>query len=204
MYYLLDYLAALLEELHLIDASNMPRSTHVSDTGIYLEPRGLEPRVCARRMATAGAMRLIRLSNTLRPDPYPGSTREKLFRLSRRFWSVFLMSVVWITAFGPPALADCGFLPLKPLAPLGCADLIPRCICEEGGYGQIACRWEWLCIRDSRDTYRRQTLPYIDRPTATDAFNETTRRLQEQRLLEQQIELQRLQIERERRQLQGR
>ena len=38
----------------------------------------------------------------------------------------------------------CGLVPLKPLPPLGCKDLVPRCVCEQSGRN---CRWVWDCVR---------------------------------------------------------
>ena len=42
------------------------------------------------------------------------------------------------------ASGGCGLLPLKPLVPLGCVDLVPQCRCDAQG---LNCRWEWVCIR---------------------------------------------------------
>jgi len=39
-------------------------------------------------------------------------------------------------------LADCGVAPVTPVAPPGCRDLRPRCVCDQSGN----CYWEFDCI----------------------------------------------------------
>ena len=41
--------------------------------------------------------------------------------------------------------AGCGLTPLKPLLPLGCKDLLPRCQCVSTDTG-TTCRWVWDCV----------------------------------------------------------
>ena len=38
----------------------------------------------------------------------------------------------------------CGFLPPKPLNPLGCKDTRPVCICDSENQH---CQWQWACIK---------------------------------------------------------
>jgi len=40
------------------------------------------------------------------------------------------------------AAANCVIQPIKPIPPIGCRDLIPRCVCSASGQ----CWWEWLCV----------------------------------------------------------
>ena len=40
--------------------------------------------------------------------------------------------------------SGCGLVPLKPLPPLGCRDLVPVCVCDEDGQN---CHWTWQCVR---------------------------------------------------------
>jgi len=43
--------------------------------------------------------------------------------------------------------AGCGLTPLKPLVPLGCRDLVARCVCDKDGQN---CAWTWVCVPDRR------------------------------------------------------
>jgi len=45
---------------------------------------------------------------------------------------------------GPPAWSGCGVKPVKPVAPVGCRDLVAQCECDERGE---RCRWRWVCVR---------------------------------------------------------
>lgn len=59
---------------------------------------------------------------------------------------VILALVVLLLAgsiWAGPILAQCGFVPLKPIPPIGCKDLIPQCVCNSSGQ----CWWEWICVR---------------------------------------------------------
>lgn len=47
-----------------------------------------------------------------------------------------------LSAGAAQAQYGCGFVPFKPFPPLGCRDLIPRCICTSTG----DCHWEWECV----------------------------------------------------------
>ncbi len=38
----------------------------------------------------------------------------------------------------------CGLVPLKPLVPLGCKDLVPVCSCDASGDN---CSWTWVCVK---------------------------------------------------------
>lgn len=42
------------------------------------------------------------------------------------------------------AVYGCGLEPLKPLAPLGCTDMEPVCICDSDG----ECEWKFACVKD--------------------------------------------------------
>lgn len=42
------------------------------------------------------------------------------------------------------AQSGCGILPIKPIPPIGCKDLVPQCQCNQNGQ---KCRWAWLCVR---------------------------------------------------------
>jgi len=41
------------------------------------------------------------------------------------------------------AEGGCGLRPLKPLPPIGCADLIVHCQCDENADN---CHWVWECV----------------------------------------------------------
>ena len=41
------------------------------------------------------------------------------------------------------AASGCGFVPIKPLVPIGCSDLVPRCQCDEKGQ---KCHYIWVCV----------------------------------------------------------
>lgn len=56
---------------------------------------------------------------------------------------VFLAGVDTSSSPHAPRLADCGVVPVKPVPPVGCKDLIPRCVCNERG---DYCVWQWLCV----------------------------------------------------------
>ena len=38
----------------------------------------------------------------------------------------------------------CGLVPLKPLTPLGCKDLISQCVCDSSGQN---CYYIWVCVK---------------------------------------------------------
>ncbi|MBI1181590.1 MAG: hypothetical protein GC201_13645 [Alphaproteobacteria bacterium] len=49
-----------------------------------------------------------------------------------------------VALFATPAAAEtCSIPPLKPIPPIGCKDLLPKCICDSGG----ECHWIFECIR---------------------------------------------------------
>ena len=54
-----------------------------------------------------------------------------------------------LAVLAAPALvwAFCGLVPLKPLPPLGCVDLVPQCVCSADAYGAQQCYWTWICVR---------------------------------------------------------
>ena len=52
---------------------------------------------------------------------------------------LFLIILFWATP-----VWSCGFVPLKPLTPLGCSDLIAVCVCDEDGQN---CYYQWQCVR---------------------------------------------------------
>jgi hypothetical protein len=60
-----------------------------------------------------------------------------------------LVGVVTVLVLAHPASvcaqAGCGLTPLKPLLPLGCKDLLPRCQCVSTDTG-TTCRWVWDCV----------------------------------------------------------
>lgn len=37
----------------------------------------------------------------------------------------------------------CGFVPIKPITPIGCRDLVAQCQCDSQGQN---CRWIWVCV----------------------------------------------------------
>lgn len=39
---------------------------------------------------------------------------------------------------------SCGMVPMKPMVPMGCSDLMPQCRCNSNGQN---CYWEWVCVR---------------------------------------------------------
>ena len=45
-----------------------------------------------------------------------------------------------------PAFAQvgCGIVPIKPITPIGCKDLVAQCRCDSKGQN---CHWEWVCVR---------------------------------------------------------
>lgn len=45
---------------------------------------------------------------------------------------------------GDVCASGCGLMPLKPLTPLGCDDLVAECRCDSQAQN---CRWEWVCVR---------------------------------------------------------
>ena len=38
----------------------------------------------------------------------------------------------------------CGFVPIRPIPPIGCRDMRPVCECDSSGQN---CRWIWICVR---------------------------------------------------------
>jgi hypothetical protein len=38
----------------------------------------------------------------------------------------------------------CGIVPIKPIVPIGCKDLVAVCHCDQSGYN---CRWVWECVQ---------------------------------------------------------
>lgn len=40
------------------------------------------------------------------------------------------------------AQANCGIMPIKPIIPIGCKDVVAQCQCDRDG-----CRWVWVCVR---------------------------------------------------------
>jgi hypothetical protein len=63
------------------------------------------------------------------------------------FWvpSLVLVAALLSTASESVcASGSCGFLPLKPLVPLGCDDLVAQCRCDSQGQN---CKWEWICVK---------------------------------------------------------
>lgn len=38
----------------------------------------------------------------------------------------------------------CGLVPLKPLTPLGCKDIVPICECDSSGNN---CHYIWACVK---------------------------------------------------------
>ena len=58
---------------------------------------------------------------------------------------IALASVVLSTPTN--AQSGCGLQPLKPLAPLGCKDLVAECRCAKDENGRLRCHWEWQCVQ---------------------------------------------------------
>lgn len=44
----------------------------------------------------------------------------------------------------PAPQSGCGLVPLKPLVPIGCRDLVAQCVCDENGQN---CHWVWVCVK---------------------------------------------------------
>lgn len=44
----------------------------------------------------------------------------------------------------PAGGSGCGVKPVKPVAPVGCRDVVAQCECDERGR---ECRWRWVCVR---------------------------------------------------------
>lgn len=44
----------------------------------------------------------------------------------------------------PACAGDCGIVPIKPIAPIGCTDLKPECVCDQTGQ---KCYWRWVCVK---------------------------------------------------------
>jgi hypothetical protein len=42
------------------------------------------------------------------------------------------------------AQLGCGIKPIKPIPPIGCADLVAECRCDARGQN---CRWTWICVK---------------------------------------------------------
>lgn len=40
--------------------------------------------------------------------------------------------------------AGCSLVPLKPLVPLGCRDVVPVCSCDSRGE---QCQYLWVCVK---------------------------------------------------------
>lgn len=55
-----------------------------------------------------------------------------------------LMVVLLLLAGAPAGGSGCGVKPVKPVAPVGCRDLVAQCECDERGE---RCRWMWVCVR---------------------------------------------------------
>jgi hypothetical protein len=51
----------------------------------------------------------------------------------------------WLLIFITTGLfaGTCGLVPLKPLVPLGCKDLVPVCVCDKNGN----CSYQWQCVK---------------------------------------------------------
>lgn len=55
-----------------------------------------------------------------------------------------LISLMALLATGGATLQaqGCGPLPIKPVIPIGCKDLVPMCTCDSQG----KCSWSWVCV----------------------------------------------------------
>ena len=57
--------------------------------------------------------------------------------------SIAVALIAWF--FAVPAKAQqCGIMPIKPITPIGCRDLMPMCVCDQSG---MSCHWQWVCVR---------------------------------------------------------
>ena len=52
--------------------------------------------------------------------------------------------LVFVLALAVSPILQCGLRPLKPLVPLGCADLVAQCECDARGRN---CRYVWICVK---------------------------------------------------------
>lgn len=39
---------------------------------------------------------------------------------------------------------SCGIVPIKPIPPLGCRDMVASCVCDANGNN---CHWQWSCVK---------------------------------------------------------
>jgi hypothetical protein len=58
-------------------------------------------------------------------------------------WLALTLLALSLSAPEVCATGGCGLRPLKPLTPLGCADLKPECHCDADGKN---CVWAWICV----------------------------------------------------------
>lgn len=63
--------------------------------------------------------------------------------LSARYDKLLSAYVQSNSVSGKTAQSGCSLLPLKPLPPLGCMDITPRCVCDSNGNN---CRLVWDCV----------------------------------------------------------
>lgn len=61
----------------------------------------------------------------------------------RLMFVVVALSLLAPLQVAPAAQNGCGLKPLKPLTPLGCKDLVARCVCDANGAN---CKYEWVCV----------------------------------------------------------
>jgi hypothetical protein len=40
--------------------------------------------------------------------------------------------------------AVCGVVPVKPVVPVGCKDLVAECVCDDKGHN---CKYVWKCVK---------------------------------------------------------
>lgn len=59
----------------------------------------------------------------------------------RAFVVVFTLVVLGFVARAVQA-QSCGVTPVKPVAPVGCRDLVARCVLDSNGHTH----WEWICV----------------------------------------------------------
>lgn len=110
--------------------------------------------------------------------------------------------------YSASAQTSCGLQPLKPLAPMGCSDTIPSCVCDQRGGN---CRWQFVCVSRSstvpgfgRVREEPSRIPYsgIDpmiplqgRPAEIANPLDTLYRLQQLQAQQQEAELRQQQLE---------
>lgn len=56
---------------------------------------------------------------------------------------VLACAIALATQTAPVAAQGCGIMPIKPIPPVGCKDLVAECICTS----TTNCHYEWRCVK---------------------------------------------------------